>query len=190
MSITYDGKWVIHPNDGDHVKWSQMVHFEQPYTPCVENGNPVYDTMDCKVKVKKDTHYGEYFYSCSHCPDPEIVVGSDEGNFETERAKAIALNADYSIKIACNGTMIMPVQDPAGDIPNGKLIRWQPRGGDGEYPLAWTVTWGQPAPMCREGNIDQNQRDCTVTGESGKMYSYTVNSTNPTCNGMSSIKIK
>src|SRR5690349_9176093 len=65
-------KVVVNPRHGDIIKWNAGtgnvdVKF-LPKAPC-EGGK----TNPCKISVES----GKFLYGCTHCTDPEIVVGSD-----------------------------------------------------------------------------------------------------------------
>ena len=122
VSVAQSKKVVLNPNYGDVIKWKGVnVHFLAPF--CKENS---IWTQQCTVNVKASaTQFGQYNYICQTggCSDPEVDVGSSNGNPLQNRSMAALSTAPIDalpdqVGLSCNSGVV--TADPS-DVPDGYL---------------------------------------------------------------------
>jgi hypothetical protein len=162
-----DSKVSLVVQRGDVITWADTPAEFKIVDPCAEDKK----TSVCTVNRDK----GLFRYNCQGCEDPEIVVGSEEP-FPPIKA-ASRKPFDIEINIACvNDTVI--VERDKENANDGKVIKWIPVGGTGEYLATWELKFTNN--ICEDSStINQDNPYCKVKAPPAVPntdYGYTVSS--------------
>jgi hypothetical protein len=148
----------VNPQKGDVLKWADSkgnpiaVHFI-PVRPCSDN-------IEGQCTINVDS--GRILYTCDHCADPEIVVGSDvSGTLAGGGGGVAATPPTATLFLTCesnaikmydqNGNGTSTVSIPASTVTAGKAsILWQ---GIGVPVLTdWQASTFTPSNPCTQAD--------------------------------------
>jgi hypothetical protein len=182
FDLDQNGKIVLHPQNGDHVKWVGTQVGFLGASPC-KGVAPLALISACDVDLTS-VGGGRFTYVCPKnvCPDPDWVVGPSNP-LEGEKKAAKNSGSTDRVGLVCSNSAISV--SPA-NLPDG-VFYTQVGGQDtvlwispGNSPLAdWTITFtGANGSPCQEPSIGYPgaNQSCSIKTSDASPFQYQVKS--------------
>jgi hypothetical protein len=198
FDLDQNGKIILRPQNGDHVKWAGTQVGFLGASPC-KGVAPLALTSDCDVDLRSVAS-GRFTYLCPKnvCPDPDWVVGPSNP-LEGEKKAAKDPAAPDRVALVCSNSAISvsPANLPDGvfytQVSRGDIVLWITPGN---APLAdWTITFtsanGNPCLESSIGYPAQNgvSQFCTINKPDANPFKYQVKSMSCNTPGTGSITV-
>jgi hypothetical protein len=183
VSVAQNKKVVLNPGYGDVIKWKGVnVHFLVPFCKETDLWTP-----QCTVNVQVSANqFGQYNYICQSggCSDPEVDVGSGNGNPLNKLSTTPTDAQTDQVGLACSSGVVTAGPSDVPDslyspVAPGTIVQWI---GNGLPVLTdWTVKFDDGnSTVCGVDTIQAGGNDkCTIQQEltAGKAYKYSATST-------------